>query len=808
MLSPRYALSALVICLLVALVTPAHADEAEAFSEATLREAHVGTDGPALIALFRKYTLTAAERRQISALIRQLNDDDYQVREHASEQLLEFGPSAAPLLRVAVTSPALEVSRRARRCLARLEPLPADVLAAAARLLADRPPAGAVEALLAYLPDADDEQITSEIQATLAAFAFLHDQPDRVLVGALRDHQARRRSAAAEALWQAGGRRALGLVRPLLHDSDPPVRLRVAEHLADSREPDAIPVLIALTGAAPELANQADAYLRDLAGSGAPTATPGTTKASRDKARTAWEQWWRGLRPATLVEQIRRGTPDDASSARATALIEQLGDDDFTVRERASEALLSMGPVAVPLLKKATRNTDAEVAHRAAACLARLEQQATVMISASTVRLLALTRPGGAAQALLAYLPYAAEGPGVDEVQNALCVLAYHDGHVDEAIVRALTDSSALRRRVAGVALARSGQGVAPELDRLLTDSDPEVRLEVALALAEQKVARAVPTLIALLGELPAGQVWQADDLLRRLAGPEAPTLAPGDSAAERQRCRTAWLAWWNKFSAHPDMSRLDRPAGVVGRLIVVCYDGYNGSGRVWELGPDHKPRWEIVKDLRGPIDAVMVGANRVLVAEYQGFVTERDTHGKVLWEQRITGNPIACQRLPNGNTFVATMSNMMELTPAGKQVYNHPAQGGNLTCASVLRDGHIVYLGMNGTLHEMDRGGREIRSFPVNAEGANYEWRTFAVLPNGHYLVPRQSNGKVFEYDHTGKVVWRGTGPTPYSAVRLGNGHLLTVSMNTNVLAEVSRTGKIVWQETLKGRPFKIRWR
>ncbi len=317
-----------------------------------------------------------------------------------------------------------------------------------------------------------------------------------------------------------------------------------------------------------------------------------------------------------------------------------------------------------------------------------------------------------------------------------------------------------------------------------------------------------MPVLIALLGELPAEQVWQAHDLLRRLAGDEAPTQPPGASVAKRKRCQVAWQSWWDRRRDQIDMSRLDRPSATAGRLVAVCYDGYNGAGRIWEMSRNHKPRWEITQGLRGPIDAVMIGPDRVLIAEYNGHVSERDTHGKVLWEKPITGNPIAVQRLSNGHTFVATMSNIMEITTQGDQIYNHPAPFGNVTCARVLTDGHIVSLSMDGHLTEMDRQGKQIRAFLTNSDGPNFEWRTFTVLPGGHYLLPRQSTGKVLEYDRKGKLIWRGAAPTPYAAVRLGNGHLMTVSMNTSLLAEVDAHGKTVWQEQLKGRPFMIRWR
>jgi len=597
-------------------------DDVDSLTVETLREAHLGTDGPSLLQLFRQYVLIPADRAHAQALIIQLNADEYEQREAASEELVELGPGVGALLRQATQSPALEVSRRARRCLARLGVAPVEVLGAAARVLAVRKPPGSVDTLLAYLPQSDDEQLTAEIQATLTALAFHDGEADPALVKALSDAQPVCRAAAVEALAQAGGRQSLRLLKSLLHDPDAGVRLRVARHQADMREADAIAVLIGLVADKAEVATEADAYLRELAGSAAPTMTLNAGK-NGGQVQTAWEAWWNGVKPRELVEQVRKGTPDEASRIRATELIEELGDDDFTVRERASEALVAMGAVAWPLLQRATKDGDAEVAHRATECLAHLRQDAHAEITPSVVRLIALSKPIGASAALIAYLPFADEGPGVDEVQDALVSIAYRDGRADDALLHALADPLPLRRRVAGTALARAALGrPESEVFRLLKDPSTDVRLAMAITLVELKQRQAVPNLINLVGELPAEQAWPAEDLLGRLARDAAPGESSGDSDADRKQRRDRWLRWWQRNAASVDMARLDQAVTAAGRLLVTCYDGYNGAGRIWELGADHKPRWEIKQGLRGPIDAVMIGANRILVAEYNGWVT------------------------------------------------------------------------------------------------------------------------------------------------------------------------------------------
>ncbi len=58
---------------------------------------------------------------------------------------------------------------------------------------------------------------------------------------------------------------------------------------------------------------------------------------------------------------------------RAKALIQDLADNSYEVREKATEELIRLGTVALPLLREAARSQDPEVARRASDCLSRIE---------------------------------------------------------------------------------------------------------------------------------------------------------------------------------------------------------------------------------------------------------------------------------------------------------------------------------------------------------------------------------------------------------------------------------------------------
>jgi len=122
-------------------------------------------------------------------------------------------------------------------------------------------------------------------------------------------------------------------------------------------------------------------------------------------------------------------------------------------------------------------------------------------------------------------------------------------------------------------------------------------------------------------------------------------------------KARDVWAGWWKENGAKVDLARLSETPRLHGFTLVVLLD----QNLVRELGPDKQTRWE-VGNLQFPLDAEIVSGNRLLVAEYHGMrVTERTHKGDVVWERKING-PLVAQRLANGNTFIATAFQLVEV--------------------------------------------------------------------------------------------------------------------------------------------------
>jgi HEAT repeat protein len=781
------------------------AETATLTDEETLKAAHLGTDGPALLDFFRK-RVAAPDRAELDALLAKLADTSAETADRAAAELIAFGANAVPALRRVANNPdGGTATVRARHCLQMIEGSHAAALTAtAARLLGAAKPDGAVEALLAYLPFAEDDRVLQEIEAGLVAVGLHDGKPHPALVKALEDRVPVRRTAAAGVLCQIGGTEVYALVRPLLKDPKPTVRLRATLALLEAHDAEAVPVLIDLLSELPPVQRkQAEESLVDLAGEWAISVPQGNDATSRRLRREMWHAWWRGTEGAGLLDEFRSRTLSEADRVAVLALIEKLSDASVEVRAKAEAELLALGPKVAPLLRRAA-NLGGKGHEAAAKCLNLVEKDALPPMPQAAPRLLVLRRPEGAIEALLGYLPFA-ETPDLNQqVRDLVSVIVSADAKSIPRLVKALEDPSAVRRAAAAQALCkvREGDHLAA-VRKLLVDPDPEVRLRAALGLAPLREKEAVPVLVALLTELPLDLAYEAEDYLARVARDSAPQVPLSGDAAARAKTRDAWAAWWKEKGDGVDLAAIDKSERQLGfQLVVEAFDQVKRSGRVFELDRAGKPRWEVT-GLQFPIAAQVLPGERVLVAEQNlNRVSERDFTGKVLWEKQIN-QPFQVQRLRNGNTFIAGRNHLLELDRSGKEVLNQARFNDTILAALKRRDGQIAIVTYQGHFVRMDASGKELKSWqvPFVNNGLFGE-----VLPNDHVLISQQNMAKVIEYDEAGKVVWQADVPQPGVPTRLPNGHTLVPSQNNARLVELDRAGKVVNDfKEINYRPWRV---
>jgi len=190
-----------------------------------------------------------------------------------------------------------------------------------------------------------------------------------------------------------------------------------------------------------------------------------------------------------------------------------------------------------------------------------------------------------------------------------------------------------------------------------------------------------------------------------------------------------------------------------------VCTD-YT-QGKVFIISEKGKEEWEYPAENCN--DIWMLPSGNLLFNTGKG-VKEVTRQKKVIFSYESQSEIYACQRLPDGNTFIGECNSgrLLEVSP----------------------DGRIV---------------KEIKLLADGTDGGHFYMRNARKLANGNYLVAHYGLDKVCEYDSTGKMILEIpiTGG-PHSVIRLPEGNTLIACSDHNGdprVVEVDSKGLIVWQ-------------
>lgn len=515
----------------------------------------------------------------------------------------------------------------------------------------------------------------------------------------------------------------------------------------------------------------------------------------------------------SLLDFFKSRTLTDDDRNQLLTTIRRLGDDDFDIREQATEELKKAGLAALPILRAASRDKDIEVARRVEMCLKEISQEAETARVLAAATLLANQKADGLIDTLLKYLPCVPDDETVaGGLRQSMIAYTKSSGKADPLLKSALEDKDPARRvlavQVIGEALPSERDSIRKKLD----DPSHKVRYFAGAVLAKAGEAKALRSLLALIGDGPLELGFQVEDMLCQLleADEKPPATLHGNDADGRKKAMKAWEIWLDAKGDKLKLSRLTDAEPMRGLTLVVEVDGGVAGGRIWECGPDGKQRWELT-NLGGPVDVQVLPGGRLLIPEYYSSrVTERDREGKILWESpKLSSNTVGAQRLPNGNTLIATMQGVVEYTRANQKVADFPNPGGTVFQAIRHRNGHTFILAGNN-LTEYDTDRKQVKAINVgNLSG----WGGFEILPNGNFLIAYYSqNAKYGEIDKDGKTIWEHStqgGTTrlePTRVQRLRNGNTLVAGGNTMWVAEFDRDKKEIWKVATKGRPFSVR--
>jgi hypothetical protein len=401
----------------------------------------------------------------------------------------------------------------------------------------------------------------------------------------------------------------------------------------------------------------------------------------------------------------------------------------------------------------------------------------------------------------------------VDEMCKTLGAVAMQNGKIEPVLVKSLSDPIAVKRAAAGEALIRANaKDEWANVKKLLKDADLNVRFRVCMAMMTLKDKEIVPVMIDLLGELSPNQLWPMEEALLRLAGDKAPQVSLGNTPEAKKACRDAWAKWYTANEANIDMAKLTAESVYLGYTMIVQHNNRVGGnvGEIFELDKDKNVRWKMTIPVGYPVDAQIVGANRVLVCEYQGGkVTERDLKGEVKWEYRCGGNPFGVQRLPNGNTFIVMQGRLIEVDRNMTEVWSYQRVNQDIMRARKLPSGEVAVvtnLGAQATYMRLDPKTKQPTK-QFNVVQVSMLFGSMDVLKNGNVLIAHYNNQRVVEYNQDGQQVNTLNLNWPNSVQRLPNGHNLITSYNQRQVYEYNGNNQ-VWNYQTDGIVFTARKR
>jgi hypothetical protein len=236
---------------------------------------------------------------------------------------------------------------------------------------------------------------------------------------------------------------------------------------------------------------------------------------------------------------------------------------------------------------------------------------------------------------------------------------------------------------------------------------------------------------------------------------------------------------------------------------------------------------------------ATVSSPRHAVLAVDRGHLARFDETGKVIRLHRGIPDAHCVQQLPNGNILVQdSWTRVIELNPSGEIVWSYDCATMNGNAGRKIETHSFTRLDNGRTMIaecgsariiEVDQSGKihhEVK-LAVNPPDFHRDTRRVHQLPNGHYLVAHEGEGRVTEYAPDNTVVWdyavplfgrerlsapnhgaQGWGNMVSNAIRLKNGNTLIATGNGHSVIEVTPGKEIVWhlkQHDLPG--IELNW-
>jgi HEAT repeat protein len=523
-----------------------------------------------------------------------------------------------------------------------------------------------------------------------------------------------------------------------------------------------------------------------------------------------------GTDAASLVEYLKKHSPEDVDPSHLEPWIQQLGDPSLEKREQAFNKLTNIGLVALESLRKAKIDDDPGIKHLVHKLVDNQEQDIHWGLNLAVIRRLVNLNPPGTVDILLRFLPFAASEELIEEIWYGIGSNSVKEGKVDVRLVQALEDNLPARRAVVACIVGRvGGPGQKQAVLKLLNDANDSVKLRAAQGLLAGGENTSVEALIGLLASPSISVTWQAEELLIWLAGEDSPQARVGPGTSETRRIsQEAWKKW---RSAHPLISDLLPSAKKHRRpsLFLICENGEHpeGGSDIWLGGCDGVPRWNMRTD-RTTLRMQFLNGDKLATLELQNrhvpqlgkslfssYWAVRDLEGKIHREKLCDYFASSVEFLPNGNLVLFSRDSVYELSESGKEIRSTRLaifELGNLVVQEVLGNGNLLVASKDQDIFEWNRNTlkteREVQ-LPQRIDIKTV--KAIGKSPSRGYVAILLDVGNIWQLDSNGRLLKPWPVHSANGASLLRNGNLLAAlgDRSNQRLVEIEPSGKKVWE-------------
>jgi HEAT repeat protein len=498
-----------------------------------------------------------------------------------------------------------------------------------------------------------------------------------------------------------------------------------------------------------------------------------------------------GIQPSaeSIREYLQQLHPGIDAQRRIQALVEQLGDDDYFVRDRATRQLLRLPRGATEILRKALESDDPEVRWRADQVLKNTSTTTSQVLNAA-FSVIEKRKIKGLTTDLLQTIPYCDSQTLKQSAYRALSATAQE---ADAPLLRENLKYEDPDLRIAAIEalVALLGEAAVSDIAPLRKDVDDQSALIAARHLLNFGDRSALNDLVRLL-ESPTLKVrLQAVRALRAASGKSFHFIAYEEDAS-RAEAINAWQNWVANQSAIAELAiPLSHRPVELERTLFCNYS----ENKIYELDESGKQIWEAAVGPHPWAIQGLTNGHRLVGAYSARTVTEYDATGELVWQtDRLPGGPMSVQRLENGNTLIACSDSekVLEIDRTKKVAWEATISG-RPTHAVRLENGNTLVCLQNGnSVVEVNQKGKTIWEIKNVVSPMSVQR-----LENGNTLVASIGRGAAIEYSRNGEEIDVIDGyRNPYYAQRLSNGN--TLIADNGGIRERTPTGKDVWSKAM----------